>query len=230
MRDSFREIPLGPRLRRTHVEQKALLPAHHLVTHRVQFRRDPERQDGSAHGDDRGGAARRCAVPLDRREARSAEPAVVLSAHRRAAAHALGGASRGAQRHATYAHARSFAGELLHVLSSLERRSERWDTDPESARAALSAAISLLLRLLERDPDPAKSREHVLLSGAGRAPSARGSIRGRGRAVGRSGRAAHQRDPCVVRSGDARWSRSTRCMASCRRVHRTRPPSAHWWR
>jgi hypothetical protein len=58
----------------------------------------------------------------------------------------------------------SSAGELLHVLSSLERRSERWASDPESARAALSAAVSLLLRLLGRDPDPAKSREHVLLS------------------------------------------------------------------
>ena len=58
----------------------------------------------------------------------------------------------------------STAGELLHVLSSLERRSERWDTDPEAARDALSAAVSLVLRLLGRDPDPAKSREHVLLS------------------------------------------------------------------
>jgi DNA helicase HerA-like ATPase len=58
----------------------------------------------------------------------------------------------------------SSAGELLHVLSSLERRSARWDADPESARAALSAAVSLVLRLLGRDPDPAKSREHVLLS------------------------------------------------------------------
>src|SRR5439155_26484898 len=56
------------------------------------------------------------------------------------------------------------AGEPLHVLSSLERRSDRWDRDPESARAALSAAVSLVLRLLGRDPDPAKSREHVLLS------------------------------------------------------------------
>ena len=37
----------------------------------------------------------------------------------------------------------SSAGEPLHVLSSLERRSPRWDTDPESARAALSAAVSL---------------------------------------------------------------------------------------
>lgn len=55
-------------------------------------------------------------------------------------------------------------GELLHVLSSLERRSDRWDDDPESARAALSAAVSLVLRLLGRDPDPAKSREHVVLS------------------------------------------------------------------
>jgi hypothetical protein len=58
----------------------------------------------------------------------------------------------------------SSAGEALHVLSSLERRSSRWDHDPESARASLSAAVSLLLRLLGRDPDPAKSREHVLLS------------------------------------------------------------------
>ncbi|MFO0556138.1 MAG: helicase HerA-like domain-containing protein [Polyangiaceae bacterium] len=56
------------------------------------------------------------------------------------------------------------AGEMLHVLSSLERRSSRWDTDVEGARAALSAAISLLLRLLGRDPDPARSREHVLLA------------------------------------------------------------------
>jgi hypothetical protein len=56
------------------------------------------------------------------------------------------------------------AGESLHVLSALERRSTRWDTDPESARNALSAAVSLVLRLLGRDPDPAKSREHVLLS------------------------------------------------------------------
>jgi DNA helicase HerA-like ATPase len=58
----------------------------------------------------------------------------------------------------------SSAGEPLHVLSPLERRSSRWDTDPESARSALSAAVSLALRLLGRDPDPAKSKEHVLLS------------------------------------------------------------------
>ncbi len=56
------------------------------------------------------------------------------------------------------------AGELLHVLSSLERRSARWDDDVEGARAALSAAISLVLRLLGRDADPARSREHVFLS------------------------------------------------------------------
>src|SRR5687768_4143723 len=37
----------------------------------------------------------------------------------------------------------SSAGESLHLLSSLERRSSRWDSDPEAARAALSAAISL---------------------------------------------------------------------------------------
>ena len=58
----------------------------------------------------------------------------------------------------------STAGEAVHVLSSLETRSPRWDDDAESARAALSAAVSLVMRLLGRDPDPAKSREHVLLS------------------------------------------------------------------
>jgi hypothetical protein len=58
----------------------------------------------------------------------------------------------------------SCAGEALHVLSSLERPSERWKTDPQSARDALSAAVSLVLRLLGRDADPVKSKEHVLLS------------------------------------------------------------------
>jgi DNA helicase HerA-like ATPase len=58
----------------------------------------------------------------------------------------------------------SSAGEPLHVLSSLERPGGAWQRDPESARASLSAAVSLLLRLIGRDPDPAKSREHVLLS------------------------------------------------------------------
>jgi len=58
----------------------------------------------------------------------------------------------------------STAGESLHLLSSLERRSPRWDNDVESARTTLSAAISLVLRLLGRDPDPSKSREHLLLS------------------------------------------------------------------
>ncbi len=56
------------------------------------------------------------------------------------------------------------SGEPLHVLSTLERRSSRWDTDPETARDALSASVSLVLRLLGRDPDPARSKEHVLLS------------------------------------------------------------------
>ncbi len=58
----------------------------------------------------------------------------------------------------------SSAGERLHVLSALERRSDRWTTDPDAARAALSAALSLVLRLVGREADPAKSREHVLLS------------------------------------------------------------------
>ncbi len=56
------------------------------------------------------------------------------------------------------------AGEPLHVLSGLERRSARWDRDPEAARAALSAALSLVLRLVGRSPEPARSRDHVLLS------------------------------------------------------------------
>lgn len=58
----------------------------------------------------------------------------------------------------------SQAGEPLSVLSSLERRSPLWDTDLEVAREALSASISLLLRLMGRDPDPTRSRDHVLLS------------------------------------------------------------------
>jgi hypothetical protein len=58
----------------------------------------------------------------------------------------------------------SSAGEGLHILSGLERHSDRWKHDPESARAALGAAVSLVLRLLGRDSDPAKSREHVVLS------------------------------------------------------------------
>jgi len=47
----------------------------------------------------------------------------------------------------------SGGGEPLHVLSGLERRSARWDRDPEAARAALSAALSLVLRLVGRSPD-----------------------------------------------------------------------------
>ncbi len=58
----------------------------------------------------------------------------------------------------------STAGEPLHVLSAVERRSPRWETDVEAARASSSAAISLVLRLVGQDPDPARSRAHVLLS------------------------------------------------------------------
>ncbi|MEY2931200.1 MAG: hypothetical protein RL033_1949 [Pseudomonadota bacterium] len=58
----------------------------------------------------------------------------------------------------------STAGEPLHILSALEHRASSWDKDPEASRAAVSAAISLVLRLLGKDPDPARSREHVLLS------------------------------------------------------------------
>ena len=56
------------------------------------------------------------------------------------------------------------AGEPLNILSSLERPSAAWASDVEAAREALSASISLLLRLVGRDPDPARSRDHVVLS------------------------------------------------------------------
>jgi DNA helicase HerA-like ATPase len=56
------------------------------------------------------------------------------------------------------------AGEPVHMLSSLERRSALWDTDEETARDSLASAVSLVLRLVGRDPDPARSRDHVLLS------------------------------------------------------------------
>lgn len=55
-------------------------------------------------------------------------------------------------------------GESLHVLSALEQPHRRWQNDPLAARASLSAAISLVLRLLERDPNAATSRDHVFLS------------------------------------------------------------------
>jgi len=58
----------------------------------------------------------------------------------------------------------SSAGVPLHVLSSLEHPVSDWKTQPDAARASLSAAVSLVLRLLGRDADPASSREHVLLS------------------------------------------------------------------
>ncbi|MBL8679268.1 MAG: ATP-binding protein [Myxococcales bacterium] len=58
----------------------------------------------------------------------------------------------------------SDAGESLHLLSSLEQPSDRWNTALTEARNALSAAVSLVLRVMGRDDDPARSREHVLLS------------------------------------------------------------------
>jgi hypothetical protein len=60
----------------------------------------------------------------------------------------------------------SSAGEPVHLLSSLEQRSSLWDGTPsdiETARDALASAVSLVLRLLGRDGDPARSREHVLM-------------------------------------------------------------------
>jgi Helicase HerA, central domain len=56
------------------------------------------------------------------------------------------------------------AAEPLHVLSPLEQPGTLWSDDPETARESLSASISLLLRLLGRDADPTRSRDHVVLS------------------------------------------------------------------
>lgn len=56
------------------------------------------------------------------------------------------------------------SGEPLHVLSALEHPADAWTRDPETARASISAAISLVLRLVGRDPDAARSRDHALLS------------------------------------------------------------------
>ncbi len=56
------------------------------------------------------------------------------------------------------------SGEPLHVLSALEHPNGSWHTDMEGTRASISAAISLLLRLVGRDPDAARSRDHALLS------------------------------------------------------------------
>jgi DNA helicase HerA-like ATPase len=58
----------------------------------------------------------------------------------------------------------SEAGEPLHLLSALERRSSRWDHDLDGARANLSAAVSLVLQLIGRTGDPGRSREHAFLS------------------------------------------------------------------
>jgi len=58
----------------------------------------------------------------------------------------------------------STTGEPLHVLSFLEHPSPLWQTDVEAARESLSASLSLLLRLVGRDPDPTRSRDHVVLS------------------------------------------------------------------
>ncbi|MBL8682165.1 MAG: ATP-binding protein [Myxococcales bacterium] len=54
-------------------------------------------------------------------------------------------------------------GEPVHVLSALEQPSDLWSVDEETARESLSAAVSLLLRLLDREADPTRSREHVVL-------------------------------------------------------------------
>jgi hypothetical protein len=58
----------------------------------------------------------------------------------------------------------SDAGEPLHLLSALEHRSHRWESDLEGARATLAASVSMVLRLIGREGDPGKSREHALLA------------------------------------------------------------------
>jgi len=56
------------------------------------------------------------------------------------------------------------AGEAVNVLSGLETPSPLWQTDLEGARLTLNATISLVLRLVGRDADPTRSRDHVVLS------------------------------------------------------------------
>jgi hypothetical protein len=58
----------------------------------------------------------------------------------------------------------SVAGEPINLLSSLDCPLDRWTRDTETARDRLCAALSMILRLLRRDADPASSREHVLLA------------------------------------------------------------------
>lgn len=58
----------------------------------------------------------------------------------------------------------STAGEPLHILSAFTRHDNTWEEDPETALTSLSASVSLLLRLVGRDPDPTKSKDHVLIS------------------------------------------------------------------
>lgn len=97
------------------------------------------------------------------------ELARALAAERRAALTAWGIGEADLRQFREKTHIRvitpgSTAGEPLDVLSSLEHHASDWDADPEGARASLSAAVSLVLRLLGRDADPSRSREHVLLS------------------------------------------------------------------
>jgi hypothetical protein len=58
----------------------------------------------------------------------------------------------------------SAAGESLHLLSSLEQPLRHGPRDAAATAASLAAGVSLILRLLKRDPDAATSRDHVLLS------------------------------------------------------------------
>jgi hypothetical protein len=107
------------------------------------------------------------AAPNDERSA--LEVATALAEERRAALQTWGIGAPEIERYHSCKTIRvitpgSTSGERLHMLSALERSSTRWADDPESARAGLAAAVSLLLRLLGRDSDPARSKEHVLLS------------------------------------------------------------------
>ncbi len=56
------------------------------------------------------------------------------------------------------------SGESVNVLSSLETPSTLWQSDPEAARLLLAATVSLVLRLVGRDADATRSRDHVVLS------------------------------------------------------------------
>lgn len=96
------------------------------------------------------------------------ERAAALAEQRRASLGHWGLHANDVEHYANSTHVRVItpggtAGEPVHVLSMLERRSELWGCDEHAARVAMSASMSFLLNRMGRDADPLRSGEHVLL-------------------------------------------------------------------